>query len=145
MPTVYAGTDIAAPPRRVWDILSDLPHYAEWNPYMRDARGELRKGRRLRVKLEPVPGSGTLTVHPRLVRVEPGREIVWRGGFLVPGVFSGVHTFRIEPSTPELTRFVQEEQFSGILVPLLWEKIAHDTEHGFKAMNEALKARAEEA
>jgi hypothetical protein len=42
-------------------------------------------------------------------------------------------------------RFVQEERFSGLLVPLLAKGLDTHTLPGFEAMNRALKARAEAA
>ena len=42
------------------------------------------------------------------------------------------------------TIFRQNETFSGMLAFILLPLIGNDTESGFKAMNEALKARVEE-
>src|SRR5262245_32631518 len=35
---------IAAPAERVWDTLVDLPRYAEWNPWLLHAEGDLSPG-----------------------------------------------------------------------------------------------------
>jgi hypothetical protein len=41
------------------------------------------------------------------------------------------------------SRFVQAEEFSGALVPLVGSRLFEDTRRGFELMNRALKERAE--
>lgn len=43
------------------------------------------------------------------------------------------------------TRFVHGEDFSGILVPLLWKNMESRTKEGFIEMNKALKTAVESA
>ena len=40
-------------------------------------------------------------------------------------------------------RFIQREQFRGLLVPLLWSSIESKTRQGFNEMNTALKNEVE--
>jgi hypothetical protein len=40
-------------------------------------------------------------------------------------------------------RFVHREEFTGILVPLLWRSLDRDTRRGFEEMNRRLKELAE--
>jgi hypothetical protein len=78
-----------------------------------------------------------------VVTVEPNRELRWLGHLLVPGLFDGEHLHRLEPSEAGGTRYRQSEKFKGILVPLT-DSVLAVTEQGFRAMNEALKVRAEQ-
>jgi len=61
----------------------------------------------------------------------------------LPGIFDGEHIFEISKCSSSSVTLVQRENFSGLLVSLLWASIAENTEKGFLAMNEALKLRAE--
>lgn len=44
----------------------------------------------------------------------------------------------------ETTRFIQRENFSGILLPMLWKQLNTKTKEGFELMNQKLKERCEE-
>jgi hypothetical protein len=133
--------EIDASPAEVWDVLTATGVYAEWNPFIRRLGGELREGARLEVQIAP-PGGRTMTFKPTVLAAEPGRELRWLGRVLLPGLFDGEHSFRIEPLEGGRSRFIQSERFSGILVRLLSGALPK-TQLGFEQMNAALKARAE--
>ena len=135
--------EISAPIPKVWSILTKLTEFAEWNPFIREAEGDVREGARLRIRIEP-PGGKGMTFKPTVTRVDPEREFRWLGRLLLPGLFDGEHVFEILPAGEGTIRFVQREQFRGLLVPLLWNSLATNTRRGFEAMNTALKQRAEE-
>ena len=63
----------------------------------------------------------------------------------MPGIFDGEHIFSIEPLGTNQARFVQREIFTGLLVPLFTRELDTNTRRGFEEMNQALKARAEQA
>lgn len=133
--------EFEATPQEVWDVLTDLPAYGEWNPFIRRIEGEPRTGAKLEVRMEP-EGERAMTFRPTVLTVEPGREFRWLGHLLVPGVFDGEHRWSVEEIEPGRVRFTQSERFGGILVPLLWKKLRDGgTAKGFRAMNEALAAR----
>ncbi len=133
--------EIGAPAARVWTVLTEFGSYPDWNPFIRSISGEARAGSRLEVRIQP-PGGRGMTFRPTVRAVQPGRELRWLGRLLVPGLFDGEHALRIEPLDEGRVRFVQEESFAGLLVPLLGGALRR-TEEGFVQMNEALKRRVE--
>ena len=143
MPTLHAEVEIAAEPARIWAVLTDLPSYPDWNPFIRQFEGRLETGGRVQVVIHP-PGRGALRFRPILLRVEPERELRWRGHLGIPGLFDGEHVLQVQPLGAGRSRFVQEESFRGILAPLLMRGgLRTATEQGFVAMNGALKSRVE--
>jgi hypothetical protein len=136
--------EIDAPPAAVWRALTDFAAFPDWNPYIREANGDLRVGGKLRVRLQPL-GSREFTFKPTVVAHDENRELRWVGHLGIPGLFDGEHSFRLEPIEGSRTRFVQSERFKGILVPLLARSLDRDTRRGFEEMNRALKQRAEGA
>jgi hypothetical protein len=139
---LHSEIEIAASAQRVWDILTDFSSYPQWNPFIRRISGEAKIGERLEVRLQP-PESRGVTFKPRVLNIEPNRELRWLGHLLVPGLFDGDHTLAIEPLEENRVRFVQREAFKGLLVPLLARSLDNNTRRGFEAMNRALKERAE--
>src|SRR5918995_1089622 len=133
--------EIDASPAAVWEVLADTAAYPEWNPFLRRLSGELREGARLEAEIAP-PGGRAMTFTPTVLAAEPERELRWRGRLLLPGLFDGEHSFRIEPLEGGRTRFTQSERFSGVLVGLLGGALAK-TQLGFEQMNAALKLRVE--
>jgi hypothetical protein len=132
---------IDAPASVVWDVLADTDRYPRWNPFIPQLTGELRVGSRIRVTLSR-PDRRPVTMRPRLLVVEPERELRWLGRIVVPGLFDGEHRFQLEPLADDRTRFVQSEHFTGALLPVLRRALG-TTQAGFALMNEALKAQAE--
>jgi hypothetical protein len=131
-------------PQGVWDVLTDLPAYAEWNPFIKKIDGEARTGAKLEVRMEP-EGERAMTFRPTVLSAEPGRELKWLGHLLLPGIFDGEHRWLIEEASSGKVRFTQSERFGGILVPFLWKKLRDGgTAKGFRAMNEALARRVSE-
>lgn len=134
---------IDAPPREVWRVLTDFARFPEWNPLITRASGELREGATLEIFVR-VPDSTARTFRPRVLKVVPGRELVWLGTLAVPGLFNGEHRFRVEPDGDSRSRFLHGERFTGLLIPLLDAAgVIRKTERGYHMMNEALKRRVE--
>jgi hypothetical protein len=52
-------------------VLSDLPAYPGWNPFIREARGELAAGERLDLKMQP-EGGRAMRFRPTVLGAEPG-------------------------------------------------------------------------
>ena len=134
--------DIDAPRAKVWEILVDIARYPEWNPFIRSIQGELVRGARLEVRIQPGGAKG-MTFRPIVLAADAGRELRWLGHLLFPGIFDGEHCFVIEPIAAGRVLFRQSERFNGILVPLFRGSLDRDTRRGFEEMNRALKVLAE--
>lgn len=106
-PVVAVGEiDIDAPAGEVWDMITDIDRWPEWNPDVKSARleGELTPGSEFKWK------AGPGTIRSRLVEVDPGRSIAWTGRTM--GI-SAVHVWRLQPTTTG-TRLVTEESWDGL-------------------------------
>ena len=83
-----------------------------------------------------------MTITPAVVAVDANRKFAWKGKLLISGLFDGRHEFILEPTSDGGTNFVHREEFSGILVPIVWPVLEKSTGRGFNDMNKALKDRA---
>ena len=142
MKELHSEIEINASAELVWGILTDFASYPEWNPFIRKISGEPKVGERLEVRLEP-PSSRGITLKPTVLNAEPERELRWLGHLLVSGLFDGEHSLSIHRLGEDRVRFVQEETFRGVLVPLFARSLDNSTRRGFEEMNRALKERAE--
>lgn len=143
---IYTEVDIHASEEQVWTIISDLEAYNEWNPFMKDAHGTLKVGEKLHMKLH----NGSLTLDPfdpTLLQVKQSKEINWIGKVAnIPRIFDGNHHLVIERLPNNQVKFIQYEDFKGILVSItkMFDKtLFEDTRQGFIKMNDALKEKAE--
>ncbi len=144
MRQVYTQIQINASPDRVWEILTDFYSYPEWNPLIRSLSGTMRPGENFQTSIQ-LPGSKPMNFRPVCLKWEPGKAFSWKGKLLMRGIFDGEHQFELSEPEPGKTTLVHKENFSGILVPLIWKKIEPATQEGFILMNQALKERAEAA
>lgn len=135
--------EIDAPPTDVWAVLTDLDGYVDWNPFVISSSGTVATGERLTNRMQP-PGGRAMTIKPTVTEVEEHRTFEWLGRLVVPGIFDGRHRFELVPIGDDRTRLRHSEYFSGILVRVLRSFVDSQTKAGFEAMNEALKAQAEQ-
>ncbi len=135
--------DIDVPAARVWEVLTDFASYPQWNPMIRRAHGELRAGARLEVRFEP-EGSRGHTFRPKLLSVEPGRELRWLGWPRFPGLFDSEHYWIMEELPDGSTHLLHGTYIYGLLAPLAGKAMIRASRGPFKDMNRAHKRRAEE-
>jgi hypothetical protein len=134
--------EINASPESVWRLLTTFEAYPEWNRFIRYVKGEPKAGARVEVAIQP-PGGREMTFRPTVTVFEPDCELRWRGRLWAPGIFTGVHIFRIEEIGENRVRFIQAEKFFGLLVPFMGKRLYETTLAGFRQMNEILKRMAE--
>lgn len=139
MREILTEIGIDASPSAVWEVLTDLSAYDEWNPQTASASGDLREGTTIEIRVGP-SGSRAVTMQPTVTTVEPPRALEWVASVLTSWLFSARHTFRLEPFGDDRTRLINRERLSGLLVPVV---IADDAPMDYEAMNRALKTRVE--
>ena len=111
--------DIRATPERLWHVLTDLPAYAEWNPFITRAEGTFVEGGRLSVSVPPVNAFIQPRLRPIVLEVVPLRRLrLWsrldRLG--IPGLFDVEHTMTITEYDGGV-RLWQQDRFGGLLAP----------------------------
>lgn len=141
MKSLHAAIDVDAPAARVWQVVSDFERYPEWNPFIVRAAGELRVGERLDVTIV-APGMKPVSFRPRVLDVEPGHLVRWKGEFKLPGLFDGRHALTVDPLDGRRSRFTTHEDVTGILLPFAGRVMAA-SQQGFELMARAVKERAE--
>jgi hypothetical protein len=139
MKTMSATIQIDAPPEAVWELLTDLGSYREWNPLFAEASGHVAVGSRITLRSVHPANGRMMTVRPKITVAEPGAQLRWVSS--LPGIMSGEHSFVLTPADGG-TRVEQSETFRGLLTAFAGKTFSQ-AEASFRALNEALKKRAE--
>lgn len=134
---------VRAPAHVIWDAISDLGAWKDWNPLYPRANGVLRIGAQLDLDLA-IPGQKRRTIRPVILDWVPNDQIHWRLSIL-GGLIQSTRYIEIEALTETGCIFSNGELFRGRIAPLALRRMAKDIRRGFAAMGEAVKARAEAA
>lgn len=146
MPTpqiVKAEIEIDASPEVVFDVLTDLAKYPDWNPFTPHIESTLEVGTPVRMQVRLGTGSRlkrqveTVTANQRPVRLCWGANIPWR--FLI----RADRCQTLEPLAGGRTRYICTDAISGLLTPLVIRFFGPAMQRGFEDCALALKKRAE--
>ena len=132
---------IQAPAEVIWEIVHDLPAWAEWNPTYTAAAGEIRIGGTLVLTLA-LPGQPPQEIRPKVLEWVPGEQLHWQLT-MMGGLIRTLRYIEIEARGPANTIVDNGELFGGFMGPSLGKRVGGTVRRGFRAMNEALKVRAE--
>jgi len=142
--TVESDLEIEAPIESVWRALANFERYPEWNPYAIRVEGRAAVGETITLTIVQEDWEKPLTVRPEIVTFEINRELGWRGRLLFSGLHETHHFFQLEERGPNRTRLHHAEEFRGLLPGWIHGPEARrHIKNAFRAMNEALKRRAE--
>ena len=133
---------IAAPAALVWEVVTDLARYPEWNPFVVACASDLREGSPIAMRVRLLPGPA-LSQRERIFEHVPGERLCYGldGAFL-----GGVSSRRCHVVVSEgaaQTRYESRFALGGRLAPFVRALLGRRLAHGFAAMTEALGRRAE--
>jgi hypothetical protein len=129
---------INAPPQVIWDILTNVAAYPNWDSGVVRVDGHVSPGARITVFSSISPGRAfPVTV----TQLEPPRTMRWSGGMPL-GLFKGERSFALAPAQDDRVRFSMREDYTGLLAPLIFKSIP-DLNASFEQFANGLKQRAE--
>lgn len=144
MKQLETQVSIHASVEEVWQVLMHWEDYSSWNPFIVSIEGTAKVGTKLTNTLT-LPRRKPQVFKPKIVVIEPNRELRWIGHLGLKGIFDGEHYFKLSPTDNQKgTSFVQGEKFSGVLNAFIMKQIGNDTLNAFERMNAALKKRVEQ-
>jgi len=142
MALVRAAIEIDAPPERIWPILVDLERYGEWNPFTPRVESTLEPGAavHLHVRLR-----GERLAHrvEYVTAVEAPSRLAWAMTMGPRWLLAAERRQLLEPVDAGRTRYVSEDEISGLLTPVVMRFFGEAMQRGFEDVAAALKDRAE--
>jgi hypothetical protein len=133
-----ASTDIEATPEAVWQVLVDADAWPTWDSGVESVDGRLAPGEKIAIRSSAAPGRAFPV---RVTVFEPPRRLVFRGGMPL-GLFTGERTYSLEPIDESSTRLRMREEYTGIMVPLMWKSMP-DLQPSFDQFVNGLKQKVE--
>jgi hypothetical protein len=131
---------IAAPAPVVWQVLSDLERWRDWNPLYLNAEGVLRIGTTLRLT-QHLHGHPDEVIEPSIVDWVPDNQILWRMS-QKGGLIQRLRYLEIDKLSDEGCIFSNGEDWTGFMTRFVAIELRKAMRAGFEAMGEAVKARA---
>ncbi|GAB2530125.1 SRPBCC family protein [Spirosoma aerophilum] len=135
-------TLIEASAEQIWQILTDLDRYPDWNPMTFRVESDLRPGGPvvLHVRMNE---RYTRIQHEILTDFDPPYRLGWRP--TMPAFLLKANRIQqIEPLGERQSRYRTWETFSGPMAPLVMFLFRNDIQRGFNAVATALKRYAEQ-
>ncbi|OGG56512.1 MAG: hypothetical protein A3F84_15705 [Candidatus Handelsmanbacteria bacterium RIFCSPLOWO2_12_FULL_64_10] len=139
---VEARTTIQAPPESVWTVFSDFNRWRAWDPSV--LRTQTTEGDALEWGLHFTQTYATrpveVTVRNVIVRLVPGREVVWKGA-----VF-GLHILRataFQRTEDGQTEVVSRERMAGPLAYLFRDRLQAEAQRAAQRALNGLRAFCE--
>ncbi|WP_067538734.1 SRPBCC domain-containing protein [Nocardia crassostreae] len=133
--------DIDAPAELVWQVLTDLGSYGEWNPFVASCSSTLEPGAPIDMQVRLI-GSKPKTQREFIHSHTPGKEFSYRMK-PVPGVLRSERSHTLTPLSDGRTRYDSHFQLEGPLSIVVSTVLGAALSRGFDGMTTAVKQRAE--
>ena len=139
MKSYSASNIINASPETIWNVLTNVDGYPDWDPGMIRVEGTIALGEKVKFFTKFSPDQAFAV---KVTTFEPGKTMVLTGGMPF-GLFKSERTHTLIPNGDGTTTFETKEIFSGLLYPLFGSKIPDLTE-SFENFATGLKKQSEQ-
>jgi hypothetical protein len=129
--------------KAIWDVLSDLGRWSEWNSVYPEVHGLLRIAQRLKIK-EVFPGQPARIIAPTVVDWVPNEQIIWAFNEM-GGLVKRIRYIEIERLNDEDANCILSngEIWNGLLGPSIGKSRRKILRRGFEKLNADIVARLE--
>jgi hypothetical protein len=141
--TSYTFVAIDAPADKVWATLTDVSSYPSWNPYIVEASGTLKVGKRLKI-VEEIDGKRHS--HSVLItRFEPQPGVMeWQGSIFPAAFLKWNEWFSVEAVDANHSRVTMLISHQGLLANFYWKYNKNRDLQAYHNFGAALKKKVEE-
>ena len=134
--------EIEAPVALVWEVITDLPRYPEWNPFVVGVRSSLAVGGPIAMRVRVLP----FFAQPQretVLECLPERRLCYGVTGVPLNALRSLRYHELRPEGPERTHYCSHFELDGWLAPLTRTLLRRRLERGFDTAARALKERAE--
>jgi hypothetical protein len=136
--------DIAAPAALVWEVLTDLKRYSEWNPFTVRVESTLQLNEPVDLHI-PIPGQEgqEMTVREYLVAFEPERLLSWEQRPTTDNKDAARRDQYIEKVDEDRSRYFTTDIFLGVNADKVMDQFGPWVKSSFDAVAQGVKKQAE--
>jgi len=136
--------EIAAPPSKVWSILTDINNWQEWSPIIKGSHGTASVESELTITMiGKEQGKDGPKYNPVITDLIEPNYLRWRAHMLYGFIFTNYKVLELEESNSG-TRLTHKEMFKGLLAPIFCGQMEKGVPPMLNSMNQALKDLAEQ-
>ncbi|PSB28452.1 SRPBCC domain-containing protein [Stenomitos frigidus] len=142
MPSLYAEIEINVSRRRVWQALVRKDQWLYWNTYLYDCDPSqaFKQGKDVDLSLRRLPGEEETAFQPIVTLLQPEVCLKWVSA--IPG-FVNEHVFQLQETGRDRTKYIHQENFSGLLTRGVFPFIRQDEQQGMRRMAREIKRYVE--
>ena len=142
MPSLYTEIEINAPKSAVWQALLHKENWLKWNTYLYDRNPRLpfKQGQTVQLSLRRLREETETEFSPRITLLQP--EMCLRWVATAPG-FRSEHIFQLQEIGWQRTKYIHQENLSGVTTYLFLPFLKQDELQGLRRMARELKQYVE--
>ncbi len=142
MKEIRTEIDINAPVAKVWDIISNLDDWADWNKMVTGASGKITQGAKLSITMRGKSEGAEHSYAPTVIQCDAPNSFRFRASMGNRLMMTNYKLCQLEENNGG-TKFIHIEQFSGLMVPFIWKKMEKGVPMMLQMINKNLKQHAE--
>ena len=133
--------EIRAPASVVWEVITDLAAYPQWNPFVVECHSTMKPGDAIdmRVQLFAKPQKQREWMREHV----PGRRLSYNMKPAPLGALASARSHEVKAIGGERTRYQSHFELRGWLLPMVRGIMGAKLETGFAGMTEGIRQRAE--
>ena len=139
---IDATVEIDAPAELVWQVITDFPHYGEWNPFCVEASSTLVPGEPIDM-LVKTSGSSPRRQREFIRSHTPETEFSYSMKPAPLGALHSLRSHRVTALTPDRTRYESHFELAGWLQPVVSAVLGKNLKRGFADMTAGIRKQAE--
>ena len=123
----------------IWKILINTADYPNWNPYIYQVTGIVKKGKMVSFRMKGKSKDRAFSA--KILELDSGKRFAWGGGLLF--FLKAKHYFILVPIDESTTTLIQGEYWKGFFGKSLGKNVYKDACENFVSMNIKLKQLVE--
>ena len=132
--------EIKAPVKSLWEVITDVEEYPQWNPYVVYCESDFTPGSAIKMKVKLLPW---LTIKQKeTIRDNESEEFLEYGISLPLGLLTSTRQHILTSLGNHNSRYESVFILKGVLAPLVELLLGRQLKRGFEEMTDALVLRA---